>query len=492
MAIKDRAIVVGMLLVGSVLWACGPQRTTTTPAASSASGALRPPARAEASVTYDSARHQLLLFGGSVNFTEELNDTWTWDGKAWTLRHAAVSPPGRQHGLLAFDGSRRVVVLFGGVSKGIPRNDTWTWDGKTWAEQHPATSPPARESGAIAYDPRMGTVILIGGNDNGGSLNDMWSWSGTTWTELHPNPLPQLVSEGIGDDGSRLIVTGGSFGDVNGRYLTQTWGWDGSRWSALHPPVNVPLDYGYSFAGDPKRGTVLFFGGGMGLIHQDTWVWDGSTWARRHPLTSPTERTFGHLVYDTSLGRALLYGGEGAAGQWLGDVWAWDGLNWNEIDPGPPMPASTARPAKGSISTMTPAEATAAIRTALQGTHPVLLPSWLPADLIEAQVSASEGGFAVKYVSDNRDKLVLLAIVVPNPRPGGPNQRSTQVRLLGVSATYFVYDATVPLSQRYLEWAQPGTGPAAGQLKGGGLPYFLSADGLTDAEFWQIANSLKG
>jgi hypothetical protein len=66
------------------------------------------------------------------------------------------------------------------------------------------------------------------------------------------------------------------------------------------------------------------------------------------------------------------------------------------------------------------------------------------------------------------------------------------VRFRGVLATYDVGDATVSLSQRSLEWTQPGTGPATAWLKSGGLPYFLSADGLTDAEFWQVANSLKG
>jgi hypothetical protein len=460
--------------------------------AASPVGATWPAVRASASVTYDPVRRNLFVFGGTADFRTEFNDTWTWDGKHWTERHPPIRPATRQDGLVAFDASRRVVVLFGGRSKGVDRNDTWTWDGKSWTEQHPATTPPARGSAAMAYDAKSGTVLLVGGATNRGLLNDMWSWNGVIWTELHPTSVPQLSGAGMAEGRSGLVISGTPPNHVDGRFTGQTWAWDGVSWTALHLTVSLPLDYGYSFAGDPIGGTVLFFGGGMGLIHQDTWVWDGSTWTHRHPLTSPPERTFGHLAYDTSLGRTLLYGGEGASGQWLGDIWAWDGLTWNQVDPGPPMPVSTAQPGKGSISKMTPTEATAAIRTALQGTHPVLLPSWLPADVVEAQVSASEGGFGVKYVSDNRDKLVLLGIVVPNPPPGGPNERSTQVRLLGVPATYFVYDATVPLSQRYLMWTQPGTGPAAGQLKGGGLPYFLSADGLTDAEFWQVANSLKG
>jgi hypothetical protein len=141
---------------------------------------------------------------------------------------------------------------------------------------------------------------------------------------------------------------------------------------------------------------------------------------------------------------------------------------------------------------MTAAEAAATIRTALATSHPVLLPTWLPADLVEAQVTATGEGFNVYYLSDTRDRRVFLGMVVPNPPPAGPNQRSTWVRVLGVPATYDVADGTVPLSDRYLMWPQPGTGPATTWLKNGELPYFLSAQGLTDAEFLRIAHSLRG
>jgi hypothetical protein len=59
-----------------------------------------------------------------------------------------------------------------------------------------------------------------------------------------------------------------------------------------------------------------------------------------------------------------------------------------------------------------------------------------------------------------------------------------------VTAQYQVYDATSELSSRWLMWTEPGT-MAQQQTKTPGVPYFLSADGLTDQEFWQIANSLR-
>ena len=39
-------------------------------------------------------------------------------------------------------------------------------------------------------------------------------------------------------------------------------------------------------------------------------------------------------------------------------------------------------------------------------------------------------------------------------------------------------------------WSEPGT-MTNPELAGPGVPYFLSASGLTDSEFWQVANSLR-
>jgi hypothetical protein len=56
----------------------------------------------------------------------------------------------------------------------------------------------------------------------------------------------------------------------------------------------------------------------------------------------------------------------------------------------------------------------------------------------------------------------------------------------GVRADYQVDDATVPTSHRGLMWNEPGTA-IGGQP---GVPYFLTTDGLTETEFWTIANSI--
>ena len=66
---------------------------------------------------------------------------------------------------MAFDPGTGQLVLFGGTNnEADPVNDTWTWDGSTWTQQSPATSPSARHlASAGAYDPDAGQLVLFGG-----------------------------------------------------------------------------------------------------------------------------------------------------------------------------------------------------------------------------------------------------------------------------------------------------------------------------------------
>jgi hypothetical protein len=70
-------------------------------------------------------------------------------------------------------------------------NDTWTWNGTAWTQQFPASIPSPREQAVGAYDALLGSVVLFGGVDGpGGELNDTWIWTGTNWQQLHPAAVP--------------------------------------------------------------------------------------------------------------------------------------------------------------------------------------------------------------------------------------------------------------------------------------------------------------
>ncbi len=116
------------------------------------SPAMSPSPRALASAADDTGTGQLLLFGGAVNGTTSVDDTWQWTGTTWTQLHPVTIPASRGGAAMAFDPATNQLVLFGGASSGgVNLNDTWQWTGATWTQLHPASSPPAAFDPVLAY-----------------------------------------------------------------------------------------------------------------------------------------------------------------------------------------------------------------------------------------------------------------------------------------------------------------------------------------------------
>jgi hypothetical protein len=142
---------------------------------------VSPPARTAASMTYDTATGTAVLFGGLApgpgSRVRVLGDTWTWNGTSWTRRHPRVSPPARFGASMAYDTATGDLVLFGGGgSTGRLLDDTWTWNGSTWTEHHPAKHPAARYGTSMAYDATARGVVLFGGYNLSAYYNDTWIW----------------------------------------------------------------------------------------------------------------------------------------------------------------------------------------------------------------------------------------------------------------------------------------------------------------------------
>jgi N-acetylneuraminic acid mutarotase len=92
-----------------------------------------PSPRAGHSMVYDSASGKVVLLGGSDG-SDCLDETWTYDPVAhvWaTVQTGAVPPPRAQHAM-AYDSARSQVILFGGLWSGSAAdytlfNDTWAF-----------------------------------------------------------------------------------------------------------------------------------------------------------------------------------------------------------------------------------------------------------------------------------------------------------------------------------------------------------------------------
>jgi hypothetical protein len=193
--------------------------------------ATSPPARFGASMAYDAATRTVVLFAGVKTFSSDKQDrdTWTWNGTTWTKQAPATSPPARSFASMAYDTAKRNVVLFGGIN-GRSGTPTWTWNGSTWARHTPAKSPPVRFDASMAYDTATGDAVLFDGlvNAHGKTLNDTWTWNGTSWTKQAPakSPPGRFDASMAYDTATGKVML---FGGAHGQLFTplgDTWTWD--------------------------------------------------------------------------------------------------------------------------------------------------------------------------------------------------------------------------------------------------------------------------
>ncbi len=294
-------------------------------------------------MAFDPETGQIILFGGYNGSSGRLSDTWAYTipsvGVDWSQLNPATSPTARAVASMAFDPATGQLVLFGGTKSGA-RNDTWAWDGSTWHDVTPTSgNPPARSGASMAFDPATGQLILFGGNNGYSSyFNDTWSWDGTSWTNFTPasgSPAVRGYASMAFDPLTGQLIL---FGGYNGGYLNDTWAWDGSSWIPLNPAASPSVRQGSSMAFDPATGQFILFGGTDNDSYlNDTWAWDGSTWTTLSPATSPSARRARSLAFNPAIGQLILFGGYSFRGYgnsgFLGDTWAWDGSTWTQLSP---------------------------------------------------------------------------------------------------------------------------------------------------------------
>ncbi|MGP8149425.1 MAG: kelch repeat-containing protein, partial [Acidimicrobiales bacterium] len=284
------------------------------------SPATSPPARDSASMAYDPATGNIVLFGGA-NGGSDLSDTWIFDGATWTRLSPATSPPARSYASLAYDPATGNMVLFGGSGASSDLADTWTFNGTTWTRLSPATSPPARDSASMAYDPATGNMVLFGGEDNSANLADTWTFNGTTWTRLSPATSPPArwyASMAYDPASGDILLFGGSASSGD---LSDTWTFDGTTWTQLSPATSPPARDSASMAYDPAEADIVLFGGSTSSGDlSDTWTFDGTAWTQLSPATSPPARDSASMAYDQVTGDIVLFGGEDNSAN-LSDTW---------------------------------------------------------------------------------------------------------------------------------------------------------------------------
>jgi len=95
---------------------------------------IRPAARWGHSAIYDPTVGGIIVIGGKDERGTVYDDMWHYDGANWRrLAEGALRPPARHDASIARHPALGVTVLFGGVDDhGVALGDTWIWSGTEW------------------------------------------------------------------------------------------------------------------------------------------------------------------------------------------------------------------------------------------------------------------------------------------------------------------------------------------------------------------------
>jgi Putative Ig domain/IPT/TIG domain/Galactose oxidase, central domain len=190
---------------------------------------------ADAAMAYDPALKLIALFGGAVvnpdGSTSATGAMWVGNGFGWAPSVGGPSP--RTDASMGWDPATGQMVLFGGQDgAGNALDDTWVWNNEQWVQAKPASSPGARSGASLVYDGATGQMLLIGGvSASGVALGDVWSWSGSTWTRQSPRQaLTPGRSSAMADydaSSGQLVLFGGLNRSLAGSspFLGDTWVW---------------------------------------------------------------------------------------------------------------------------------------------------------------------------------------------------------------------------------------------------------------------------
>jgi hypothetical protein len=291
-----------------------------------------PPARNRHAMAYDAHRERIVVFGGLVEAGHvNLGDTWEWDGEQWTFA-ADTGPSPRSQTALAYDETRQRIVLFGGVGKaGKPyddNDDTWEWDGTAWTDvtaADPDKRPSRRNGMGMVFDTQRHKEVMFGGG-----LTFCCEY-GDTWTRDDGDWRRRAQA---GEPGVRALYNSMAYDrehavsvQINGPCdAPVTWAFDGSTWTAVAGAQFTPR-YGPPLAYDSARHRVVLQGGEScnGLARPtDTWEWDGTDW-QQVADGKPGDRTSHTLAYDRRRGEVVMFGGFHGSHAVMDETWVWKG-----------------------------------------------------------------------------------------------------------------------------------------------------------------------
>jgi len=303
---------------------------------------VRPLARRDHSLIFDSDRGVLYVFGGRAAGTT-LGDLWSYD--LTTSQWMEIAPSGERpdarfgHNALYDAERRRLVVALGQASSSDFFNDTWAFDpaASTWSRigEEGSERPAVRYGSAGAGDRSGGRLLISHGFTNQGRFDDTWSldMAGGAWRRTATSgalPVERCLTRGFWDRaGGRFFMFAGQT-DAE-PFLGDFWsldeaagGWTQLTPAALPSPRNL---YGAAFDEAARRWYVVGGATADGPV-ADVWVYDVAAGAWSQVIGFETkDEPPARRALDLAFGEGTVYlfGGNGADGD-LDDLW--------QLDPG--------------------------------------------------------------------------------------------------------------------------------------------------------------
>ena len=179
----------------------------------------RPAARVNGTLTWDSKRKRLWLFGGNDSADGArygpLNDVWSFDPdtRKWTEHEVEGRiPEARLFHAALYDAQRDALVFYGGSDESAFTTARYFGDLYTlslsdlrFVRSHPGgpSAPPHRFWAQLVYDAARDRYLLFGGHDDQelGNRNDLWSFDpeARSWRQLQEGDTWQKPANGLCD-----------------------------------------------------------------------------------------------------------------------------------------------------------------------------------------------------------------------------------------------------------------------------------------------------
>lgn len=301
-----------------------------------------PPGSWGASMAYDTAARDVILFGGCEIAVCPSNDTWAFSKGIWTNVTKPAGPSPRWNAMMASDPAAGGVLLFGGCGLGTCYlNDTWLYRAGNWSNVTKGAAPSGRAGGSAAWYPAGNEVLLFGGCELGApnvsscAGNDTWRFSAGSWsrivTPIGATPPAReygtLATEGMTGE---VVLQGGSAYYAGARAHTtifnDTWQYRGALgWQESGTGLQPIRAYSPSAAWDNGTSSVVLFGGFNGYpnntVYGSTFSFSGSSWTNVSPVISPPDRYAASVAYDLADRELLLFGGISPEVATFNDTW---------------------------------------------------------------------------------------------------------------------------------------------------------------------------